>query len=206
MNISKDQYQSISTSDNGKFANQTKKIKAEEFDDLQDDSKKEWVTLPQSVIGTLLYFLLIEQNNPNFDLFHTIKSLILIGLPVFVTYVMQFIMIYGLWESIYYPGEDGDDSQMIEASKLCIIDIKVLFSAIAVYWISLGPSYLYLFQQMDIVLFCKRVAYTQDADDGDIYVTNILATTSKRIFIFIFVNLIEIILVLALSYVGVGYL
>ena len=42
---------------------QTKEIKGDDYDDFKDKSKVDWCSLPQSVIGTLLYFMLVEQND-----------------------------------------------------------------------------------------------------------------------------------------------
>lgn len=46
---------------------------------------------PGSVIGTLLYFLKVEQNTPNFDVISTLKAIFLIGFPTYVTYVVQVV-------------------------------------------------------------------------------------------------------------------
>jgi hypothetical protein len=149
---------------------------------------------------------MVEQNGPSFDLFATLKAIVIIGFPTYLTYVLQFILIFWLWKAVYLPpGEGGTDDGTTEISdSICKIDASLLTSALAVYWISLGPSYIYILQELDIVLFSKRVAYAQD--DDDIYVTNLLSTPTKRIFVFLFVNFVEIILILATSYVGVGYL
>jgi len=86
------------------------------------------------------------------------------------------------------------------------MDSLVLFAAVAAYWLSIGPCLLEAIREMDIVLFSKRVAYTQEKANGDVYITNLLMTPTKRIFVFLFVNLIEIGLLLYLSYVGVSFL
>ena len=90
------------------FDGQTIQIKAETYDKYKEESKKRWATLPDSVIGTLLYFLKIEQNTPNFDVFSTLKAIILIGFPTYVTYCVQFLFVYGLYMSTFTPVENDD--------------------------------------------------------------------------------------------------
>ena len=49
---------------------------AKEYDAFKDSDRsgKVWAALPGSVIGTLLYFMKIEQNTPNFDLLSSLKA------------------------------------------------------------------------------------------------------------------------------------
>ena len=179
---------------------QTKEIKNDDYDDFKDDSKRVWTILPESVIGTLIYFLMVEQNSPHLDLYLTLKAVILIGFPTYMIYGIQFCMLLGLWNSVY-----GDGAAAI-TSSVCGIDAYLLVSAITVYWISMIPSFKDMISSSDIILNAKRMAYTQDADDNKVYITNILATPTKRFLVFLLVNLIELGVIVALSYVGVGYL
>lgn len=190
------------------YTNQTKTVTCAEWGDFQDDSGNTWICFPPSVIGTLLYFLFIEQNSPNFDLFTSVKAMILIGFSTFMTYCLQFVVIYGLYLAVWAP--TGDDGENSISDSICIIDRNLLLAAICVFWISMWPSFTYILQELDIIMFSKRVAYTQDikdgTDDADVFITNILCTPSKRLFIFLFVNLIEMCVVIATCIVGVGYL
>ena len=157
-----------------------------------------WDTLPSSVIGTLLYFLLVEQNSPNFDLYFSMKSVILIGFSTYMCYFLQYVMIIGLWNSVF-----GAQSEELWKG-ICGISPLMLTSAICVYWISMIPSFNDMINTSDIILFCKRFAYTQD--DDKVYVTKVLATPAKRIAVFLLVNMIELGIIFSLSIVGVGYL
>lgn len=201
-------YKSLETeSGQNLYTNQTKTVTCAEWGDFQDDSGNTWISLPPSVIGTLLYFLYIEQNSPNFDLFTSVKCMLLIGFSTYMTYALQIVVIYGLYLAVFKEEDDGSNSI---SDSICFIDQNLLIAAITVFWISMWPSFTYLLQELDIIMFSKRVAYTQDikdgADDSEVFVTNILSTPSKRLFIFLFVNLIEICVVLATCFVGVGYL
>ena len=76
------------------------------------------------------------------------------------------------------------------------------------YIFILHNIYLFLgiIQSIDIVINSKRVAYTEEADDGVIYITNLQAPVMKRVVIFLLVSFIEVVLVLCLSYTGVGFM
>ena len=143
-----------------------------------------WDTLPSSVIGTLLYFLLVEQNSTNFDLYFSMKSVILIGFSTYMSYFLQYVMIIGLWSSVF-----GAESEELWKG-ICGISPLMLTSAICVYWISMIPSFNDMINTSDIILFCKRFSYTQD--DDKVYVTKVLATPAKRIAVFLLVNMIEL--------------
>ena len=53
--------------------NVSKEKEYEAFKD-SDRSGKVWAALPGSVIGTLLYFMKVEQNTPNFDFLSSLKA------------------------------------------------------------------------------------------------------------------------------------
>lgn len=177
---------------------QTQELTADEYDDFKDKTGNAWDTLPSSVIGTLLYFLMVEQNSPNFDIYYSVKAAVLVGFSTYMCYFLQYVMIVGLWESVY-----GPKSQALW-DGICGINPMMLTCAITVYWISMIPSFIDMISTSDIILFCRRFAYTQDGDK--IYVTNVLASPAKRVAVFILVNLIELGIIVSLSIVGVGYL
>lgn len=180
------------------LAKQTIDMDADVYDDFKDDSGKSWETLPSSVIGTLLYFIMVEQNSPNFDIYFSLKCAVLIGFSTYMCYFLQYIMIIGLWKSVFGAGSEAI------WEGICGISPLMLTAAICVYWISMIPSFNDMISTTDIILFAKRFAYTQD--DDKVYVTKILATPAKRICVFILVNLIELGIMISLSIVGVGYL
>ena len=107
-------------------------------------------------------------------------------------------MIIGLWRSVF-----GPESEELWKG-ICGINPLMLTAAICVYWISMIPSFNDMISTTDIILFCKKFAYTQE--DDKVYVTKMLATPAKRIAVFILVNMIELGIIISLSIVGVGYL
>lgn len=187
------------------FSNQTVALKADLYDEFKDDSGVVWAPLPGSVIGTLLYFLKVEQNTPNFDVISTLKAIFLIGFPTYVTYVVQFLFVFGILQGIYQIGPD--DKNAI-GDSICDISPNLLIAAIFTYAVSMVPTYTEIMRSIDIVFNAKRVAYTAaaSADEGTVFITNLLAPLSKRMVIFCFVSLIEVILVILLTICGIGYI
>jgi len=184
---------------------QTRTTDPDGYEGVKDESGHPWVTLPQSVMGTLVYFMMVEQNAPHFDLSAFLKAYLVIGFPTILCYFFQIIMIRGLYLAVY---GDGADENII-SDFICQIDSALLFSAIGVYVISMIPAIEDWLNLSDIILFSQRVAYTQESkDDKDpkVYITNLLAPWSRRLIIFCIVNLLEGFIILALSYTGVGFL
>jgi hypothetical protein len=170
----------------------------DEFENIKADNPYEWISLPQSVIGTLLYFLLVEQNYATFDLYYTSKASFLIGLPVYLTFIMQFLFIRGLWSSVFIATNFTDS---------CNIDITLLIAAVSVYLINMVPSFRNIYEEFNIVLYSKRVAYVHDiTDDDEVYVVPIVAPLSKRIFMCSLVLSFEAILVVLCTIVGCCYI
>jgi hypothetical protein len=180
------------------LAQQTVEMPSDDYDDFKEKSGQAWDTLPTSVIGTLLYFIMVEQNSPNFDLYFSLKACIFIGFSTYMCYFLQYVMIIGLWNSVF-----GPEAEEIWKG-ICGISPLMLTAAICVYWISMIPSFNDMISTTDIILFCKRFAYTQD--DDKVYVTNMLATPAKRVIVFLLVNVIEMGIIIGLSIAGVGYL
>ena len=166
-----------------------------------DESKVKWSKLPSknlfsyiifhlitkhniskpkaSVIGTLVYFVTVEQNTPNFDVFSYLKALFLIGFSTYVTYITQALFVYGLYISVYTETESADgvmENQI--ADSICGISAPLLTAAIFIYILTMIPTYMDIFNVVDIVLHSRRVANTEEADDGSVYVTNLLSKKS----------------------------
>lgn len=184
---------------------QTEKTDPDGYDEIKAKSGHPWLTLPESVMGTLVYFMMVEQNAPHFDGMAFIKAYLVIGFPTILCYFFQIVMIRGLYLAVY---GDGADPTII-SDFICQIDSGLLFSAVGVYVISMIPAMEDWINLSDIILNCKRVAYTQDNDDDKdprIYITNLLLPYSRRLIIFAAVNLLEGFIILALSYTGVGFL
>lgn len=175
------------------------------YDKIKEESNHPWVNLPESVMGTLVYFMMVEQNAPHFDTIAFFKAYLVIGFPTILCYFFQIVMIRGLYLAVY-----GDNAQQnIISDFICEIDSCLLFSAIGVYFISMIPACEEWLNLSDIILHSQRVAYTQEASDDKnpkVYVTNLLAPWSRRLIVFCLVNLLEGFIILALSFTGVGFL
>ena len=145
----------------------------------------------------------VEQNTPNFDVLSTLKAIFLIGFPTYVTYIVQFLFVFGILNGIYEVGPDGNNAI---GDSICEINPNLLIAAVFTYAVSMVPTYREIMQSVDIVFNSKRVAYTATADDGFVFITNLLAPLSKRFLIFFTVSLIEVVLVILLTICGVGYI
>ena len=121
---------------------------------------------------------------------------------VYVTYLMQWLFIYGLYESVYTV-VDGENAI---SDSSCNISSPLLNAAVFTFLVSMVPQYKGIIQELDMIFCSKRIAYTEDAENGNVYITNLLIPFSKRITIFLLVNLFEIVLVASLTFVGVGYM
>lgn len=181
---------------------QTEIIGADNYEDFKNESESVWISLPHSVIGTLIYFVLVEQNSPFFKPLHVLKAYLVIGLPTLLCYMFQIVMIMELWNSVY--GENGANGI---ADGICAVDPLLLVASVGVFIFNMLPSFMEWITCTDIILFCKRCAYTQQAsDEHKVWITNLLAISYKRAIIFVFVNLLEGFVILALCYAGVGFL
>ena len=132
------------------------------------------------------------------------STVVLIGFPTYVTYLVQFLFVFGILQGIYTVGSDGQNAI---GDSICNISPYLLCAAIFTFAISMLPTYRGVFQSIDIVLRSKRVAYTESMDsENTVFITNLLAPTSKRWLIFLTVNLFELFLALILTWCGIGYI
>jgi hypothetical protein len=168
----------------------------EEFNNHQGDLR--WTALPTSIISTIVYFLLIEQNTSEANIYETLKAMYLIGLPSYLVYIVQIVIIYGLWQATF-----GDDASAISDS-ICVMSVPMLLAAIIVYLISMIPDGRDLVVLSEIILYSKKASYRHYGDS--IYVTPLKASWNRRLVIFSCVIGVEIIITLFVTYVGIGYL
>jgi hypothetical protein len=98
------------------------------FKEEKADSEHEWNTLPDSVIGTLIYFLLVEHDSVHFNICETVWILILVGFPVYFTYLIQIIILYQLWSSLPSLGDPI-------SSGFCTNDYQLNLVALAFFFV-----------------------------------------------------------------------
>jgi hypothetical protein len=78
-----------------------KLIKNEEFEETKNQSKHVWSSLPDSINGTLIYFMLVEHNSKTFNLSdfgNVIGWLFTLGLPVYFSFYIQALLIYWIYQ------------------------------------------------------------------------------------------------------------
>ncbi len=67
------------------------------FETMVNESGHVWDTLPDSVIGTLIYFILVEDNNASLRPLETLYYIFLVGVPVYFTFFLQADIVYELY-------------------------------------------------------------------------------------------------------------
>ena len=164
----------------------------EEFASQKDDSQHRWSSLPDSINGTLIYFFLVEQNNRVFPVGEFFEIIFLIGLPVYLSFYMQAMLIY--W--IYVISPDFADSPM------CAIDGFLQHAVICVFFLFMFPSFESVVKEAYVVLYAERVGFTHDAANNNIYLYDIRAPYIKRLVLFILVVFIEGCILSSLYVVG----
>ena len=112
-----------------------KKHTKNSFEDYKNSREDSWIKLPDSVNGTLIYFLMVENNNTDIDMWDLIQCFIHVGGPVWYTFYMQFLLLFTVWGSIpSFSGEYGNNIICEET------DYHVQWAVIAIFMIFLIPS------------------------------------------------------------------
>lgn len=158
-------------------------------------SKHVWKSLPDSVNGTLLYFLLVEQNTETFEIGEFVQLIFLMGLPVYLSFYFQATLIYWV----------ADVTPPLLESAFCDTDTWLQHAIIAVFLIFLYPSVTDIFVETYVTLRCTEVAMVHEEDDTEeprIVVLQILAPMSKRLTIFFIAQFIESCILIAMTIVG----
>ena len=102
-----------------------------EYEEYKNKTEKCWIKLPASVNGTLIYFLLCENNNESIDYVDFGLALFHVGIPVFYTFWLQFLLLYTVWVSVPDFSEDA---------VICTTDPIVQWAVIGIFMIFLIPS------------------------------------------------------------------
>jgi hypothetical protein len=171
-------------------------IHVKQFDKHKEHSKKDWVTLPSSVNGTLIYFLLVENNSKDFTLFQFLQSLFYVGFPVYFTFYLQALLLYTLWVNV--PSFSVDDN-------ICATNPLVQHGVIGIFIIFLLPSVKSIYVESSIILRCDTVAFPHEEDEK-LILYKLINETFKKILSFTVIVLPELIILLTLFYVGTGFM
>jgi hypothetical protein len=170
----------------------------EEFDELKE-TQTCWVQLPDSVIGTLIYFLLVEHNDARFRVFDNLWCLVIIGFPVYLTYFFQWTILYQLWITLPALGD-------VVNSGLCTVDLQIELAASSVFFIFIYKNCSTVINESFIVLRCERVAFIEHELEDEINIVKLQSPMAKRLFVWFTVCLAEILLLLGLCVVGTQYM
>ena len=79
------------------FHDHIEKHSKHSFETLVQESGHIWDTLPDSVIGTLIYFIMVEHNVENFDALNILYYIAMVGVPVYFTFLLQADIVYELY-------------------------------------------------------------------------------------------------------------
>ena len=165
------------------------------FEELVAESGHLWQTLPDSVIGTLIYFLLVEHNDDGFDFLEVLKCMSCVGFPVYFTFFLQGCILYELYLFLDYTNAH---------LSYCKSNITLLLAIVSVFYIFMVPSVKNVMTEMYIVLKGERVAFTSDNSDV-ITIHKLFPPTSKRIFMYLTIVLPESCILLFCCYTGIAY-
>lgn len=166
------------------------------YEAIKSESKKCWLNLPDSVNGTLIYFLLVENNTRIFSLWEFVQCLIYVGFPVFFTFYLQGLLLYTLWLNV---------PPYSEADTLCPTSVFVQQAVISIFIIFLVPSITSILRESLCIMRSDRVAFQQEEDSEKMVLYKLVNTDLKRALTFAVVVLPETLILLTLFYVGSGF-
>jgi hypothetical protein len=106
-----------------------------------------------------------------------------------------------------FVGEDDFITNGGSNIGLCGMNFSLEVAAISVFFIMLAPSFISCYNETLIVLFSKRVCYNNEDDEGHfVSIFRLYASDIHRKFIWIFVNLAEIIILVSTLIVGIKFM
>ena len=175
-----------------------------EFDEMIEKSPNKWDSLPESVISTVIYFCLVEHNEPQFKFHEVLRILFQVGFPVYMVFSLQYVFILELYK--FLPNFADDNN-------LCQKPVLLEISAISVFLIFLIPSSRSVITQSHIILGSQNVAYPikpENPDDDDaeeqMELQKLYSPISKRIFVWLAIVLFEILVLYGTFIIGVLFI
>ena len=175
-----------------KTVDQLKLHSRSEFEEHKERSEAVWTSLPDSINGTLIYFLLVEQNTKKFPVGEYFQVLFITGMPVFFTFWIQGLLIY--WISDITPEYEG--------SSICVHSAMLQHAVMMVFLLFMYPSLTSIMTEAYVCLRANRVGFTHEELDDRILLYSIHAPMSKRLVTFILVPFIECCILAAMTLVG----
>ena len=188
--------------DNFDFSANTKKeeskkkaseiLLSRQFHGLKKETNCAWRKLPDSINGTLIYFLLVEHNAKDFPIIDIICWMFTLGLPVYLSFYIQALFIY--W--IYVKSPDYDDSH------LCSQNGYLQHAVVCIFFIFMYPSITSIVTETYILLRSTRVVLTHEEEEDRLLLYELFSPMSKRLFLFFMIPFIESCILASLYYVG----
>ena len=131
-------------------------LHVKQLDKKKQEKKKHWASLPDSVNGTLIYFLMVENNHKEFSAFQFVQSLFYVGFPVYFTFYLQALLLYTLWINV--PSFSVDEN-------ICGTSPYVQHAVIGIFIIFLIPSVKSIITESNVILRCDEVAFDHEEED-----------------------------------------
>lgn len=155
-----------------------------------------WISLPGSVNGTLIYFLLVENNGPIFRPRQFLEGLFYVGFPVYFTFYIQGLLLLTLWQNIPAFATDAN---------ICGTSVPVQQAVIAVFLIFLIPSFKSVIDESLCCLRSEEVTFPHEDPEKKCLYT-LVNPTIKLILTWSLIVLPETLILSALFYVGSGFI
>ena len=168
----------------------------DKFDEYEEATKLEWIELPESVNGTLIYYLMVELNHPEFSVDEFFAGLFYVGFPVYFTFYLQGLLLYSLWLNIPDFATDGN---------ICATGALVQHAVLGVFMIFLLPSVSAIIVESCVLLKSDEVAFDY-TDPEKICVYHLVNSWLKKLLGFSLIVLPEAIILSCLLYVGCGFI
>ena len=167
------------------------------FEELRLETKKAWITLPSSVNATLIYFLLVENNNPEFNVYEYLHSIFFVGFPVYFTFYLQYLLLWAIWSNV--PAFKTD-------ANICGTSAFVQWAVIGIFLIFLLPSASTITKETLAILRSERVAFKKEGDDNNMITYTLVNDQLKRNLTLWLIVAPEASILCALWYVGSGFI
>lgn len=167
------------------------------FEMMKSEGKRSWIKLPESVNGTLIYFLLVELNSRELEVGSYIQSLIMVGAPVFVTFYLQLLLLFTIYASI--PDFNAD-------ANICGTSPYVQMAVMGIFMIILAPSFASIIKETLAVLRADRVCFKMEEDQENVVLYTLKNSGFKRYLTFFLIVVPETAILALLWFIGSGFI
>ena len=168
----------------------------EEYEDAVESSESVWASLPDSINGTLIYVLLVEQNTKLWQVGEYFQIAFLTGMPVFFTFWIQGLLIY--WIS--------DITPLYEDSSICVHSALLQHAVMMVYILFMYPSLTDIITESYVCLRSTRVAMKHHEKEDKILLYHVRAPFGKRLMTFLLIPAIEACILAAMTTIGAKFI